>query len=236
MTPLRKVDQSDIKKELFQESRRRDFEQIKNLYSSPQSVLTFVDKRQFLRDTQKILPKLRPLFKKAARHFSLPWGLLAAVAYQESHWDNEAKSFTGVKGIMMLTKKTASHLGIKNREDLSQSIWGGAKYLRWLLDTQPKHLPQKQRWALALAAYNVGPAHMQDAQKLTKKLGGNPTSWTDLKKTLPLLSQPEFYQHLTYGNARGQEPVDFTHRVLGYYELLHRDQVLTATYRPVRFL
>ncbi len=214
----------DLQRELFswfqKASRNHQIEHLRDLYFSHFSALSEMDEVRFYRDTEGLMKELAPHFKKVAKEFALPWTLLAAVAYQESHWDNEAESFTGVKGIMMLTRKTAEHVGIEDREDMEQSLWGGAKYLRWLIDSQPKNLPRRQRLVLALATYNVGPAHMIDAQKLAEQFGFNPNSWSDLKKVLPLLSKPEYYDNLDYGEARGQEPIDFANRVMSYYELL----------------
>ncbi len=217
-------EEPELQRDLFtwfqHSSHDHQIENLRDLYYAQLPSINELDEIQLLRDMNDSLVELSPHFKKIAKEFSLPWSLLAAVAYQESHWDNDAESFTGVKGIMMLTEETADHVGIDDREDLEQSLWGGARYLRWLIDSQSKSLPQRQRLALALATYNVGPAHILDAQKLAEQFGLNPNSWNDLKKVLPLLSKPEYYDNLDYGEARGQEPIDFTNRVLSYYELL----------------
>lgn len=62
----------------------------------------YVDTRTFLRAVDAVLPQLKPLFEKYAEE--IDWRLLAAIAYQESHWDAQATSPTGVRGMMMLTK------------------------------------------------------------------------------------------------------------------------------------
>jgi membrane-bound lytic murein transglycosylase F len=121
---------------------------------------------------------------------------------------------------MQLTQETAEYLGVEDRTDLSQSIWGGIKYLKVLLNRQPKGLPFQEKLALALATYNVGPAHMEDAQRLAKKMKKNPYLWNDLKQVLPLLANEEHLPELKYGPARGQEPVDYVHKVFAYLELI----------------
>jgi membrane-bound lytic murein transglycosylase F len=215
---------TELQQELFawfqKASHNRQIEHLRDLYFSHLGSLLATDELRLLRDRQDNLKELTPEFKKVAKEFSLPWPLLAAVAYQESHWHNDARSFTGVRGIMMLTKETARGMGVDDRADLQQSLWGGAKYLRWLIDLQPKNLSRRESLLLALATYNVGTAHILDAQKLAEQFGLNPYSWKDLKKVLPLLSKPEYYENLDYGEARGQEPVDYANRVLGFYELL----------------
>jgi membrane-bound lytic murein transglycosylase F len=201
-------------------SRTKELVRIRDRYTGHLAILDEWDQLRFFRIFKEKFSDLETKFKYAAQEFSIPWQLVAAVAYQESQWNNDAVSFTGVRGIMMLTEETALHVGISDRTDLSQSIWGGAKYLKLLLDMQPEFLPPLERLTLALATYNVGPAHMMDAQRLAVRLGRNPYSWSDLRKVLPLLSEPSIYETLEYGEARGQEPVDFTDRILGFYELL----------------
>ena len=66
----------------------------------------YVDTRSFLRAVDSVLPDLKPLFEKYAQE--IDWRLLAAISYQESHWDAQATSPTGVRGLMMLTKKYRS--------------------------------------------------------------------------------------------------------------------------------
>ncbi len=184
------------------------------------SELTAREQKQFARDREEVLPKYSNIIRKHASDFGMPWQLMAAIAYQESRWNPEAQSFTGVKGFMQLTAETAEHLGVDDREDPEQSIWGGIKYIKMLLDRQPKGLLFKDRLALALATYNVGPAHMIDAQKLALKLGKNPYAWKDLQTVLPLLAEEQYLPHLKYGPARGQEPVIYVRRVLSYLELM----------------
>ena len=123
---------------------------------------------------------------------------------------------------MMLTLPTAKDLGIKNRLNAAQSIRGGAKYIAGLIKQLPSTVRGEDRLWFAIAAYNVGLGHVQDARKLAKRLGRNPDSWTDLKATLPLLTQPAFYNSLKYGYARGNEPVRYVQRVRHYQDILER--------------
>jgi membrane-bound lytic murein transglycosylase F len=178
------------------------------------------EEQRFALDREQILPKYSLLLQKHAAEFGLPWQLMAAISYQESRWNPEAQSMTGVKGFMQLTNETAEHLGVEDREDPGQSIWGGVKYIKMLINRQPKSLSFKDRLALALATYNVGPAHMQDAQKLALKLGKNPYSWKDLQTVLPLLAEDDYLPELKYGPARGLEPVIYVKRVFSYLELM----------------
>lgn len=174
----------------------------------------YVDTRTFLAAIDNILPALQPLFEKYARQFD--WKLLAAISYQESHWDPTATSPTGVRGLMMLTRATAAGLGIDDRLDSEQSIQGGTLYLERLMEKVPQSVPVDERIWFALAAYNMGYGHMLDARKLTKAQQGNPDSWVDVKQRLPMLSQRRYYSQTTYGYARGQEAYNYVENIRRY--------------------
>ncbi len=133
--------------------------------------LPWLDTKRFLIHVQTRLPQYRALFEKAEEQYKVRWTLLAALAYQESRWDRYAKSPTGVRGLMMLTRNTAASLGIENRLDPYQSIDGGARYLAYLVKQIPRHIQEPDRTRIAIAAYNVGWGHIKDAQNLARFLG-----------------------------------------------------------------
>jgi membrane-bound lytic murein transglycosylase F len=174
----------------------------------------------FMRQMRERLPPLRPLFEQAAEDHDLDWRLLAAVGYQESHWNPDAVSRTGVRGVMMLTRRTARQLGIEDRRDPAQSIEGGARYLRSMIDRVPERIDYPDRLWLGLAAYNVGYGHLEDARRLTQSLGGDPDRWLDVRDHLPLLTQERYYSQTRFGYARGYEPVHFVENIRTFYEIL----------------
>ncbi|MES9958565.1 MAG: membrane-bound lytic murein transglycosylase MltF [Sedimenticola sp.] len=196
--------------------------------------LGFVDKRTFTRHIAKRLPDLAPLFQKAGEKTDLDWQLLAAIGYQESHWNPKAVSPTGVKGIMMLTNATAKQLDIEDRTDPAQSIMGGARYVRLVEKKLPKRIKNPDRLWLALAGYNVGYGHLEDARILTQRGGGNPDKWADVKQYLPLLSQEKHFKTVKHGYARGREPVTYVDNIRNYYELLvwHNQQQAPPVEKP----
>jgi membrane-bound lytic murein transglycosylase F len=187
----------------------------------------------FMRQMRERLPPLRPYFEEAAKSYDLDWRLLAAVGYQESHWNPDAVSRTGVRGVMMLTLRTAQQLGIDDRRDPAQSIEGGARYLRSMIDRVPERIDYPDRLWLALAAYNVGFGHLEDARRLTQQLGGNPDRWIDVRDHLPLLTQERYYSQTRFGYARGYEPVHFVENIRTFYDILlwmeGREHPLLAT-------
>lgn len=182
----------------------------------------YVDARAFQRKIKSHLPKYKNTFKQAAKNYNLSWTLLAAQAYQESHWRARAKSPTGVRGIMMLTRNTAKQLGIANRLDPVKSITGGARYLNKLRKRLPKTVTEPDRSWIALAAYNVGMGHIWDARKLAKSQNKNPDLWQEFSTVLPLLSQKKYYKTLKHGYARGHEPVSYVQNIRDYQDMLEK--------------
>ena len=129
---------------------------------------------------------------------------------------------------MMLTLRTAGELGVTNRLDPAQSIAGGSKYLARLRERLDESVREPDRTWMALAAYNVGFGHLEDARRLAEKLGRNPDLWIDVKDVLPLLTQQRYYRQTRYGYARGQEPVTYVQNIRRYYDVLvwNEEQVI----------
>ena len=189
-------------------------------YYGPSSKFNYVNTKKFLERIDQLLPEYEDMFSRAGRETGIDWRLLAAQAYQESHWDADAVSPTGVRGIMMLTNDTAKRLKINDRRNPEESIEGGSRYLKILMGNLPARIQQPDRLWFALAAYNIGVGHLEDARILTQKAGDDPDSWLDVKKHLPLLAKPEWHKKTRHGYARGYEPVAYVNRVRGFYAIL----------------
>lgn len=192
--------------------------------------LNYVGARTFMHHVENRLPTYEPLFRQHAKDFNIDWRLLAAIGYQESHWRPNAVSPTGVRGLMMLTRSTASHIGINNRLDAEESIRGGAKYFRMVHKKIPERISEPDRTWFALASYNVGFGHLEDARRLTEAAGKDPDRWMNVKEFLPLLEQKEWYTKTRFGYARGNEPVIYVQNIRRYYDVLARlnEQVATV--------
>lgn len=174
----------------------------------------------FMQQMRERLPRFRPLFEQVGANLDLDWRLLAAMSYQESHWNPEAVSRTGVRGLMMLTLPTAGQLGVTDREDPEQSVSGGARYLQSLVARLPERIEDPDRLWLALAAYNIGLGHLEDARILTERQGGNPDRWVDVRDRLPLLTQRRYFSQTRFGYARGYEAVSYVENIRTFYEIL----------------
>jgi membrane-bound lytic murein transglycosylase F len=177
--------------------------------------------RSFIRHLYQRLPQYVETFRTAAREQNLDWRLVAAMGYQESLWDADAVSPTGVRGLMMLTRDTASLMGISDRTDPRQSIEAGTAYLRQLVNRIPDRIPEPDRTWMAVAAYNVGLGHLEDARKITEYQGDDPDAWADVRERLPLLKKPDYYRYTRHGYARsGAQAVLYVKHVRRYYDQL----------------
>lgn len=156
------------------------------------------------------LPAYEEFIERAAKETGVPPLLLVAAIYQESRFDPEATSVTRVRGIMQLTQSTARMLKV-DRRDPEQCIMGGARYLRDLYEqTEGRAETEWDRWFMALAAYNQGPGNLSQSIKIAKRLGGEGTTWSDLKKSYPLAR-----------NCRGLEARSFVEKIRYYHFILH---------------
>jgi membrane-bound lytic murein transglycosylase F len=193
-------------------------------YFAPRGEVARMDAGVFMERIRKVLPEWKPMFVAAQEATGIEWRLLAAIAYQESQWDPGAISETGVRGFMQLTENTARHLGVSDRLDPRQSVFAAARYLRDLKEKLPKRIAEPDRTWLALAAFNIGLGHLEDARVQAQRDRLDPDRWRDVRRSLPLLALPEYYDKARLGYARGGMPVAFVDRVRAYYDILLRTQ------------
>lgn len=190
-----------------------------------------VGSHTFTRNMERKLPRYKELILQVATEYQLHWELLAAISYQESHWNPRATSPTGVRGMMMLTRATAGELNIENRLDAAESLRGGARYFKNLKRRLPEDIKEPDRTWLALASYNIGLGHLEDARVITERRGGDPDLWLDVKENLPLLRRSKWYKTVKYGYARGNEAVTYVQNIRHYYNILQWQDI--AKNRPL---
>ena len=193
---------------------------LKDQYFGHIGEFDYVDTRTFLKHMHRRLTNYQDHFQQAANKLQEDWRLLAAIGYQESHWNPLAISPTGVRGIMMLTRRTAAEMGITNRVNAGSSIQGGSRYFSQLKKRIPKEITGPDRTWFALAAYNIGLGHIEDARQITKQLGGNPDKWMDVRNNLPLLMQKRWYKQTRHGYARGLEAMHYVENIRNYFDIL----------------
>ena len=224
---VRKGDKKLLKKiNLFFKQIKADgtFEKIYNKYYGNTKSFDYLDLKKYHRRLKTHLPRYKMIIQRAAEKQGFDWRLIAAIVYQESHFNARAQSFTGVLGLMQLTQNTAREVGVTNRLDPKQSIEGGVKYLKKLYERYSE-AEGLDRLLIALASYNVGPGHIQDAQKIAVQRNLDPNSWSVLEQILPLLRYPKYYKKTKHGYCRGTEPVRFVNNILIYYDILKREAI-----------
>jgi len=197
-----------------------ELKRIEERYYGHAAEFDYVGTRTFKRHIDRRLSKYEDYFREAGDSTEIDWRLLAAMSYQESHWNPSAVSHTGVRGLMMLTRRTAEVVNVDDRTDPKQSIQGGAAYMKYLHERISPEVQEPDRTWLALAAYNVGYGHLQDAQDIVRRQRGDPNSWLDVKQALPKLAERKYHKNSNYGYARGWEPVKYVENIRTYYRIL----------------
>ncbi len=209
-----------INRFLAQKKADGTLDRIKARYFGKRENLNRVDLKAFHRKVETHLPRYKGIIEEASRRHGFDWRFITAVVYQESHFNPKARSYTGVRGLMQVTQKTALEMGIDNRMDPRQSVEAGVGYLAGLYERFDDIGDEKNRLLFALASYNIGYGHVRDAQDILRKKGHDPESWASLKEVLPLLSVPDYYRETRFGYARGGEPVRYVESVLTYYDIM----------------
>ncbi|UCG38639.1 MAG: membrane-bound lytic murein transglycosylase MltF [bacterium] len=197
-------------------------DRIRRRYFEGRDILGKVDLKAFHVKIETHLPRYEGMIREASSEHGFDWRLIAAMVYQESHFNPRARSHTGVRGLMQVTLDTAGEMGISDRLDPEQSVRAGVMYLSSLHGRFDDLVNERDRLLLTLASYNVGYGHVRDAQKIAEELGHDPTQWASMRKALPLLRNPEYYRRTKYGYARGTEPVRYVERILTYYDILRK--------------
>ena len=146
-----------------------------------------------------------------AKKINWDWRLVAAIIYQESKFNPNARSWCGAQGLMQLMPGTARQVGVYSSEvyNPESNVRGGTEYLRQLEKTWSHITDYTQRIKFILASYNAGPGHVLDAARLAEKNGYPKDKWDGAVEYFILYkSNPRFYNDpvVKYGYCRGQEP------------------------------
>jgi membrane-bound lytic murein transglycosylase F len=197
------------------------YEEIYNKYYGDVENFDYVDLRAFHRRIRSNLSRYSPFIKAAAKKHGFDWRLIAAQAYQESHLDPRAKSRAGAMGLMQLLASTARSLKVDDLYNPVDNINGGVQHLKNLYELFDSATGE-DRLMIALAAYNVGQGHLQDARRLAIKKKLDPDLWESLSQTLPLLRYRKYYKNAKYGYCLGTEPVIYVKQIMIYYDILKR--------------
>ena len=111
-------------------------------------------------------------------------------------------------------------MGVQDREDPVQSIEGGAKYLRKMLKNLPDTINPNDNIWYAIASYNIGLRHIEDAMKMAENDKVDAGNWYALEPYILRLSQSKYYKNTKYGYARGWETLKYVQNIRQYYDIL----------------
>lgn len=185
-----------------------------------------VDVPTLLQQTEPVIrprgPQLLSPYDQLIAHHAaaegLDWRLVAALIFEESRFDADAVSDAGAIGLMQVRPIAAASVGARAFAAPNDNIRTGARYLRQLGETF-REATGRERLALVLAAYNIGPAHVRDAQMLARRVGYEPAVWHEsLELVLPLLELPRLCERLSNGCAKGAGTVAYVGRILTRYD------------------
>ena len=180
----------------------------------------------FSRTSGKISP-YDSLIKLQAQKLNWDWRLLASLVYQESRFDPKAKSWAGAQGLMQMMPSTARELGVQNPTIPSENLAGGTKYLAQIYAKFDNIPDSAQRVKFTMASYNCGYGHLLDAQRLTKKYGGDPLRYdNNVADFLRKMGSAKYYTDpiVRYGYVRGEEPYRYVRDIFLRY--FHYTQLL----------
>ncbi len=200
------------------------FAEIYNRYYSGIDSFDNFDINNFYAMMQIRFPLYSQTIKDASAQYGFDWRLIAAQAYQESHFDPLAQSHAGAHGLMQITEQTAFSLGFMDIYDPEQSIYAGVRHLKNLYNSYDR-ASGLDRLLIALAAYNIGEGHIMDARDLAVKKNLNPNNWASLSRVLPLLSEQRYYSRTKYGYCRGIEAVNYINQIMNYYDILKKEVI-----------
>ncbi|HMQ77434.1 MAG TPA: transglycosylase SLT domain-containing protein [Flavobacteriales bacterium] len=162
------------------------------------------------------------LFQEKADLMHWDWELLAAIAFKESRFDTAALSVKGAQGLMQMMPATAERLGVDSMQLVEGQVHAAAIYLAMLDSLWRRSIPEAdERLHFVLAAYNAGPGHVRDAQRLAQELGLDRHRWTGhVERAITLLAFPAYYRRpgITAGRCKGAQTFLYVREVLG----LHR--------------
>lgn len=184
---------------------------------------------EYLTSATGKLSQYDPLLKRYAPELNWDWRLLASQTFQESRFKPDARSWAGATGLLQLMPATAREYGVRNAHDPEDNVRGAVKFLNWLGRYWNKIPDEAERLKFTLASFNCGAGHVEDAQRLAVKYGGNPQAWNDVSYWLLQLSKSQYSTDpvVKYGFCRGIEPVTYVTLILERFN--HYKQFVVTT-------
>jgi membrane-bound lytic murein transglycosylase MltF len=166
--------------------------------------------RPLAEDERRKMERYRSLFEKYSQRYGIPWLLTAAVAFQESGFDQSKRSRAGAVGVMQVLPSTAAdkNIGVSGVDALENNIHAGVKYLAFLRNRyfDDPEMNQSSQLHFVLASYNAGPANVRRARQKAPSWSVDPDRWFKNVEVVML-------------RTVGQEPVQYVVNINRYYLL-----------------
>lgn len=164
------------------------------------------------------------LFRRYAPECGWDWRMLAAMAFTESRFDPNVRSWAGARGLMQVIPQTAGQFNIdpEHLDDPAVSVMAATRVINTLNKVFANRVPDPQeRIKFVLAAYNAGPGHVLDAIAIAKKTGRDPQIWGgNVAEAMLLKSNPEYYRDpdVKFGYYRGRETYAYVSEIMDFYD------------------
>lgn len=211
---------TSINKWLLEYQKTKNFKMLYNKYFNNQAAFNKRVHNKYYTLTSGSISPYDELLKKYAPKANWDWELLAALIYQESHFNNGAVGWGGAFGLMQFMPETGKKFGVDSSSSAEANIIAGTRYINNLNKIwEPLVTDSLERIKFILASYNVGPGHVLDAQKLAEKYEKNPILWEDVGYYLLHKSEPKYYNDevVEFGYCKGFIVYDYVNEIIERY-------------------
>lgn len=165
------------------------------------------------REPTRRLEQLAGLFRTYGAQYDIDWLMLASFAFQESGFDQDARSEVGAIGVMQILPSTAADnsVDIDNIEVLENNVHAGTKYLAVLRGNYfgDEELEPTEQMLFTIAGYNAGPNRIIRLRRVAAERGLDPNVWFNNVE-------------LVVAAQVGRETVNYVSNIYRYYIVYKR--------------
>lgn len=160
------------------------------------------------------------VIKQEAEKYGFDWRFVASLIYQESKFIDKLTGRGGSYGLMQLMPVTGARFGVNENSTPEQQIRGGVAYLNYLRKIFAKIENPVEQMKFVAAAYNSGPGHVLDAQRLCAKYGEADNCWENVAVYLALKNKSQYVNDpvVKCGYYSGKHTVKYVNQVMARYE------------------
>ena len=164
------------------------------------------------------------LIKKYAKKKGLDWRFVAAIIFQESKFNPQAKGKGGAYGLMQMTPITAQHYGIQLDSSAEKQIAYGCMHIEQIVEKYSgNYAKEDDLLKVTLLAYNTGSGYVDAVRKLTKEKGIDPDNWHGMEYVLRYASNKSLRKNKF--NSKGKKGLKYVDAVWMRY--LHYKNIVS---------